>query len=132
ITTMPVVADKTRFGLIAFNDDARVLLKLSDLSGVTSMPGIVADSMTSYGKVFALLRDVIEEDIANLRNDGLRVYRPTVFFLSDGQPTDRGKWEQPYARLVDPGWAHRPNIIAFGIGSADAQIIGRVATLKAY
>ncbi|MFO7281328.1 MAG: VWA domain-containing protein [Thermoanaerobacterales bacterium] len=132
IVTQPVIADKTRFALIGFSTEARELLRLSDLSTVSSMPGIVADGLTAYGRVFSLLRDVIERDVRNLKNDGLRVYRPTVFFLSDGLPTDPDEWPEEHARLVDQSWTYRPNIIAFGIGQADAQTIGQVATLKAY
>src|SRR5690606_36491439 len=132
IVTQPVIADKTRFALIGFSTEARELLRLSDRSTVSSMPGIVADGLTAYGRVFSLLRDVIERDVRNLKNDGLPVYRPTVFFLSDGLPTDPDEWPEEHARLVDQSWTYRPNIIAFGIGQADAQTIGQVATLKAY
>jgi uncharacterized protein YegL len=132
IGTDPVVSDKTRFCVIAFSGTAEVLLPLSELSEVEEMPGLTAKSSTSYGAAFALLRDTIERDVAMLKGDGHMVYRPAVFFLSDGLPTDESSWAQSHQRLTDPGWGLRPNIVAFGIGDTDADTIRRVGTFKAF
>lgn len=132
IGTDPVVADKTRFCLIGFSTTAEVLLPLSDLSDITEMAGLAAKSATNYIGAFTLLRETIDDDIAKLKADGHLVYRPAVFFLSDGQPTDSKPWRAAYARLIDENWAFRPNIIAFGIGAALADIIREIGTFKAF
>jgi len=128
----PVVSDKTRFCVIAFSSDAHVLLPLSELSNVGSIPGLTAGGGTSFGKAFDLLRDTITQDIAKLKADGHQVLRPAVFFLTDGQPTDPQHWPGAHQRLVDPSWAARPNILAFGIGTSDATVIQQVATIRAF
>jgi uncharacterized protein YegL len=132
VGTDPVVADKTRFCIIGFSDSAEVLLPLSELSEVTEISGLTAKSSTSYIAAFKRLRERIEQDVAMLKGDGHLVYRPAVFFLSDGQPTDDVDWTPSYERLTDPGWPPRPNIVAFGIGKADAATIAKVATFKAF
>lgn len=131
IGSNPVVADKTRFCLIGFNNDAQVLLQLADLSTVTSMPGLKAKGGTSYSAAFDLLHDTITNDVRQLKNDGNQVYRPAVFFLSDGQPTD-GNWISAYQRVADPAWPLHPNILAFGFGGVDPQTLQQVATVKAF
>lgn len=50
IGSNPVVADKTRFCLIGFGSDAQVLLPLSDLSAVTSIPALHATGGTNYAR----------------------------------------------------------------------------------
>jgi uncharacterized protein YegL len=130
IGSNPVVADKTRFCLIGFNNDAQVLLPLADLSLVTSMPGLNARGSTSYRAAFDLLHDTITTDITKLKADGHQVYRPAVFFLSDGQPTD--SWVDAYKRVTDPGWGPHPNILAFGFGGVDQTTLQQVATVKAF
>jgi hypothetical protein len=40
IASNPVVADKTRFCIIGFSGSARMVLPLSDLSAITSMPAL--------------------------------------------------------------------------------------------
>src|SRR4051812_29114628 len=115
IGTDPVVADKTRFAIIGFAEDARVLLPLCDLSLQTDMPGFVSRGTTNYGDAFKLLRAEIEKDVTALKADGNLVYRPAVFFISDGQPS-QDDWHEAYEKVIDPKWKFRPNVIAFGIG----------------
>ncbi len=131
IRYQPVVAEKARFSLIGFSTSAHVILPISDLSKVDTMDGVSADGSTSYGSAFTLLRQTIEQDVNMLKADGCKVYRPAVFFMSDGQPTD-SDWEKALAALVDESFPYRPNIVAFGVAGADASIIGKVATLKAF
>ncbi|MBA9002499.1 vWA domain-containing protein [Thermomonospora cellulosilytica] len=127
----PVVADKTRFCLISFSSTAQVLLPLSDLSEVTSMPAMTASGTTSYSAAFTLLRDTIAKDVADLKAAGHQVLRPAVFFLTDGQPTD-GDWGGAYKRLVDPNWGPRPNILAFGFGGVNVGTIQQIATVRGF
>ncbi|MBO3745901.1 VWA domain-containing protein [Streptosporangiaceae bacterium NEAU-GS5] len=128
----PVVADKTRFALISFNHAAQVLLPLSDLSNVTSVPALTAAGGTNYSAAFDLVRDLITQDVAQLKKDGHQVLRPTIFFLTDGQPNDTSEWPAAHQRLTDAGWAPHPNILAFGFGQADATTIQQVATIRGF
>ena len=130
IGSNPVVADKTKFCLIGFNHQAQVLLPLSDLSSVSSIPGLNADGGTDYSSAFDLLYNTIASDVAQLKANGDQVYRPAVFFLSDGQPGD--DWSVAYQRLTDPSWPLHPNILAFGFGSVHATTLQQVATVRAY
>lgn len=127
----PLVSDKCRIGLITFSDTAEELLPLSNLSDVQAMPGCAAKGMTNYGEAFNLLRVVISRDIANLKSQGMQVYRPAVFFITDGEPTD--DWEANYRALTDrAGNKQAPNIIAFGVYGANASVIGKIGTTAAF
>jgi uncharacterized protein YegL len=131
IGSNPVVSDKTRFCLMGFSDVAEVLLPLSDLSTVSSMPSLQPSGGTDYTSAFAALRQTIDTDVAALKAQGHSVYRPAVFFLSDGYPNDNG-WHTTYNALIDPAWKAHPHILAFGFGDADATTIQQVATAKAF
>jgi uncharacterized protein YegL len=130
IGSNPVVADKTKFCLIGFNSQAQVLLPLSDLSSISSIPGLAASGGTNYGSAFDLLYNTIASDVAQLKAQGDQVYRPAVFFLSDGQPGD--DWSFSYQRLTDPSWPLHPNILAFGFGSVHAETLQQIATVRAF
>ena len=130
IGSHPAVADKTKFCLIGFSDSAQVLLPLSDLSAVASIPGLQVVGGTSYSSAFDLLYDTIADDVQRLKANGDQVFRPAVFFLSDGQPGDN--WEASYKRVTDAGWSLHPNVLAFGFGQIDATTLQRVATVKAF
>lgn len=132
IGSNPVVADKTQFAIIGFSDDAQVLLPLSDLSQVAQLPVLQTYGMTSYASAFRLLKTTIDADVARLKAAGNRVYRPVVFFLTDGFPNHGEQWEQAYDALVDKSNPIRPHIVAFGIGSANDSVITAVATFRAF
>ena len=139
ISVNPKVADKAHFGVIGFDNSAAVLLELSDLSDVAEMPELLAEGTTNYTAAFDLLHDTIEKDVRRLKNFRHTVLRPVVFFLSDGMPTaaDGNKdvtssWTAAYDALVSPDFPAHPNIIAFGIGECDAEIVRYVATFKAF
>lgn len=128
ISTNPTIADKTRFCLIGFSDEAKVLQPLVDLSDISELPLLEASGLTSYGAAFRTLSQCIEADVNRLKSEGHEVYRPVVFFLSDGVPTDR--WLGEHKALTNA--RYRPNIIAFGIGEADERTIGAVANFRAF
>jgi uncharacterized protein YegL len=132
VGTDPVVADITRFCLIGFSGEATVLQPLCRPSDVVGLTDLTMQAATSFGEAFRLLRDTIEADVDTLKAAAHQVFRPAVFFLSDGHPTDPATWPAEYERLVDPDFPARPNIIAFGIGDADAATICRIGTFSAY
>lgn len=131
IGTNPVVSDKTRFSIVTFSDSAQVLQPLADLSQIMQLPELHTSGGTNFGAAFRLLRSEIESDVTRLKADGHRVYRPSVFFMSDGQPLD-ADWQQSLDELIDASWPLHPNVIAFGIGDADPQVIGRVGVTQAF
>ena len=123
----PATADKAWVSVISFSDNAEVLVPLTDLQLLASMPGCQTKGGTNYGNAFRKMKQVIDSDVMNLKAQQLKVIKPVVFFMSDGEPTDAG-WKQAHAELTDPSYAFRPHIMSFGIGSADAQTINDVAT----
>jgi uncharacterized protein YegL len=121
----PLVSDKCRIGLITFSDIAEELLPLSNLSDVQAMPGCAAKGMTNYGEAFNLLRVVISRDISNMKAQGIQVYRPAVFFITDGEPTD--DWEANHRALTDKNVnPQAPHI------SANPAVIGKIGTKAAF
>ena len=123
----PAVAEVIRLGIVTFSDVARSVLPLCDLSLVEAVPEVAVQGRTSYAAVFDHLRNVIEDDYTRSRARGDRWYRPAVIFISDGRPTDEpDRWKAALGRLSDPGWKRRPNILAFGFGEADSEVLAYV------
>lgn len=124
IDSSPMLADIVRFGAIDFSDDARVVLRLGDLRNVPTLPKFTARGRTSYAAAFRLLRQEIEKDVAQLRSDNFRVYRPAVFIITDGEPTDDDhELKTAYEELTDPRFQARPNILLFGVGNATKEAL---------
>jgi len=128
IAADPNVDAKTRVSIITFTDDATVLVPLTEMSKLPNMPGVSAKGSTSFGAAFRLLRTTIENDMRDLKNQGLQRIRPVCFFISDGEPTDPATWKSEYNKLVDPSFKFAPVIIAFGVAGATAKTIKEIAT----
>lgn len=127
IATSPLVAEKTRLGIVSFNSEARVLLPASNLADIQVLPHIKANGATYFGNAFKAIRSQLELDVRTLKEDGYKVYRPAIFFFTDGQPNDED-WREHYRSLVDPSFPLHPNIITFGLGAANEQVIGALST----
>ncbi|HTX30634.1 MAG TPA: VWA domain-containing protein [Solirubrobacteraceae bacterium] len=130
VATHVLIGKKVRFGIITFADTAQTRLELSELTEELILPVLAPRGRgTSYASALEAIRQTIPGDIALLKSSGYRVHRPSVFFLSDGQPTEKEQeWQRRLEELKDPAFAQRPNILAFGVGDADAQVIQQVAS----
>jgi len=126
-----MIAAKVRLAVLGFSDDVAVRMPLTDVRAARQLPQLTIRRGTSYQAVFTDLLGRIPYDVSALKNDGYKVHRPAVFFLSDGQPTDGddAAWQDPHRRLIDRGITPvAPNIIACGIGDAEPRTILEVAT----
>jgi uncharacterized protein YegL len=127
-----MAAALSRFSIIGFSDSVFEHLLLADIRTIAALPVLSAHAGTSYESVFRALRPRIESDVRQLQNDQLRVLRPVVFFLTDGEPNPGESWEQALDELCDESFKFRPNVVAVGIGNAVASVILRVATKKEF
>jgi uncharacterized protein YegL len=127
----PILADKVRFALIDFGSDAQVRLPLCDpLDENVTLPSLSIRGMTSFAAAFRLLRTEIESNVRQLKADGFAVHRPAVFFLSDGEPTDReSEWQDAlreltfYDRDAKQGFSMYPNVVPCGVALANPKIM---------
>ncbi|MDH6139166.1 uncharacterized protein YegL [Kitasatospora sp. GP30] len=127
LATNPKVSEFARICVIAFSTDVHEVIPMSDMEQVPSMPEVICGGRTEYGKAFARLRQSIERDVSDLRAQHYSVLRPTVFFLTDGGPTDPN-WQDAFRALVDRSWPRHPHVIAYGFGGAKRDVLERVAT----
>jgi uncharacterized protein YegL len=117
----PILADKVRFSLIDFSDDARTQIPMCDLMSfsASAIPVLQPRNSTSFVAAFKTLRLQIDTDVRQLKADGFKAHRPAVFFVTDGEPTDDPReWQTAFAELTDQNFSSRPNFIPFGVGDA--------------
>lgn len=125
----PILADKVRFSLLDFSDDAQVIIPMCDLMRVQAgdIPDLQARGGTSFVAAFSLLKRQIGIDVAQLRADGHKVHRPATFFLTDGEPTDDDvEWKASFTALTEPMFKERPNFIPFGVAEAKKVILDQL------
>jgi uncharacterized protein YegL len=121
----PLATERVRLSVISFSDTAEVVLPLTRADHIQAPPVLNTQSGTSYGPVLQILRETIAIDVDRLKDDGCRVARPIIFFLTDGQPMDKW-WLVELKALIDS--KYRPTLVAFGVGAADPQVLVQVAS----
>lgn len=127
----PVVDDLVMLSIITFDTNARTIVPLDSPSAIQS-PAISADGGTNYGAAFREFSRAFEQDRARLKGQGVKVYRPCVFFLTDGAPGDQDYFEtfkslfawDPDAKIGNRAF---PYFVPFGIGAAPEDVMRRLA-----
>jgi uncharacterized protein YegL len=126
----PTVGEIARIALISFSDESRVILPLSDLA-YADLPTIEVEGGTNFAAAFRGARTAIDDGLRSLPK-GTPLYRPVVFFMSDGEHQAREDWAGAYEALCDPNWKFRPEVVAFGFGDASRETLQRIATRYAF
>jgi uncharacterized protein YegL len=126
------VGDRVLCSVLGFGEKPEVVQRMLPMDDLVDLPAPGACAGTNFGPVFTYLRDTIDGDVVGLEQHRLRVHRPLVFFLSDGQPTDPVTWPAAFTALCDPAWPRCPRVVAFGVGDADEEALGRIGTFRTY
>ena len=131
IVNDPVVNDLTMLSIITFASTARTIAPLDEPSAII-LPVFIAGGGTNYGAAFHEYHRAFEADRARLKAEGKKVYRPCVFFLSDGAPLD-SDYRQTFDSLLgyDPvthmGNRAYPYVISFGFRDAPEHVMRNLA-----
>ena len=126
----PVVDDLAMLSIITFAVTAHTVVPLS-LQTQISPPTLVPGGLTNFGPAFTEFHRAFEVDRARLKSEGKRIFRPCVFFLTDGEPTD-GDYEQVFRTRFgfDPsskqGNPRYPYVTAFGFREATAETMAGI------
>ncbi|MDR1483838.1 MAG: VWA domain-containing protein [Planctomycetaceae bacterium] len=98
--------------VITFDSCAKMVVPLTELIDF-AMPAFSIKPGTALGAALQLLAERIKRDVKRTTHETKGDYRPIVFLLTDGQPTDT--WEEAAAALknIKPKLA---NIYAIGCG----------------
>ncbi|MFB6932975.1 vWA domain-containing protein [Streptomyces chartreusis] len=130
LLTDPLLADLVYLSVISFNSDTHTVMPLRRTAEIEAVPTFGARGGTNMAKMFRALKAQLISDFSVL-GSVRRWMRPLIFLITDGIPMDEG-WEEAFSDLVAPSNRYRPHVVAFGVGAASQQVIGRVSTLVAY
>ena len=89
-------------------------------------PQLQAEQLTPMGEAINYALDLLENRKADYKNNGIQYYRPWVFLITDGNPTDT--W-QPAAQRVRQGENDKKfSFFAVGVGQGvDMKILSQIA-----
>lgn len=127
----PLTAEFVRLGVDTFGGDAGTVLPLSAVADPsTRLPDLaVRGGGTNYEAAFEQAHESLRSGLGALRSTDsgvrVRIQRPNLFVVTDGQPNRGGPWQPALQRLREEKW--RPNVFAFGFGDVERQVITEIA-----
>jgi uncharacterized protein YegL len=136
--------DELNAGLKAFRDELmrdELAVKRVEISLVTfgpvrkltdfqtpdelRVPRLVAEGDTPMGAAIECAIEMVRDRKATYKHNGISYYRPWIFLISDGEPTD--KWQRA-AEMVRAGEQSKSfAFFAVGVESANFDILSRLA-----
>ena len=83
----PSALEAAYLSIITFSDEAKQVMPLTELSQF-QIPAINAGGTTAMGAALTLLAERIDQEVTKTTVDQKGDWKPVVFLMSDGQPTD--------------------------------------------
>lgn len=117
----PYALETAFLSVITFDSSARQLVPLMEMASF-QVPSISATGTTSLGEALSLLADCIEKEITKTSAEIKGDWKPLVFIMTDGVPTDDWKKGLDKLKKVKTGL-----IVACAAGhSADTSILKQI------
>ena len=122
---VPEALESVALGIVAFDEDAWVVRRLTWIDEEFTLPQFTAQRRTSYARPLAVARELIEHEAHKL---GDRGYPPVLFFITDARPNVESNevWLAARARLLASKL--RPKLVTFGFGQVDEQTLQLLAS----
>lgn len=118
----PYALETAFISVITFNTEAKQVVPLTDLISFQP-PDIVAQGTTSLGAALELVSDKINEEVITTTPDRRGDWKPLIFLMTDGAPTD--DWQRGLEKLKK---LKLGMIVACAAGmNADTDVLKRIS-----
>ena len=119
----PQALETVKISFIEFNSQANVVIPMTDIAQVQE-PSFSAGGGTSLGAALDLLSECIKKDVkkGNTKKEQKGDYKPLVFLLTDGYPTDN--WESALDRFDKNSLNF---IVGCGVPGFDKSVLEKIS-----
>lgn len=117
----PYALETVWLSIITYDSEAKVLVPLTELTAF-QVPALAARGTTALGAGLKLVADCAAREVVKTTATQRGDWRPMVFMMSDGRPTD--DWMTGLSRFRMEKWGI---VIACAVDSADETVLKSVA-----
>lgn len=119
----PLAAKRIELAVVTFGP-ARLHADFASVEDFEPAP-LAATGDTPLGQAIELALDLIEERKSAYRSNGIAYYRPWIFLITDGAPTDA--WKAAAARVHEAEGSRRVMFFAVGVVGADLDVLRAIS-----
>jgi uncharacterized protein YegL len=119
-----LASKRVEIAVVAFNDAVEVVQPFVTADQFEP-PTLAAGGRTSMGGAIAAALDMVDAEKAKYKEFGVTYYRPWIFMITDGAPTD--SVDQASARLKEDERQNRIAFFAVGVAGADVARLKQIA-----
>lgn len=114
---------RVELALLAFGDDVRLEQGFGSVEDMTA-PTLKANGGTPMGSAILKAVELVTERKASYRQVGTDYFRPWIFLITDGQPTDMSPGDETWRKVVEAvhGGEKRGEFLFFGVGVEPADM----------
>lgn len=117
----PQALETAFLSVITFDSSAKEAVPLTDLPSFQA-PNIDATGVTAMGEALSLVADCAKRDVKKASATQKADWRPMVFLMTDGTPTD--DFQKGLTRFKQEKWGA---VVACAVNTADVNLLQQVA-----
>ena len=127
ISSDPYALETMHVGVITFDSEAKEVVPLTEAAQFQP-PTLVASGCTELGAALRLVKQCAERDVKKSTDAGKGDWKPLVFILTDGGPTD--DWQQGLQEFNQYKWG---TVVACAAGAgADDSVLRQITNNVVY
>ena len=115
---------RVELAVVSFGGNVRMLTEFTTVDQFEP-PILHADGLTPLGAAVATGLDLVRARKRVYRHNGIACYRPWVFLLTDGEPSD--PWHAAAAAVRHAETAREAAFFAVGVGEANLDVLGQLS-----
>ncbi|MBL8818184.1 MAG: VWA domain-containing protein [Planctomyces sp.] len=116
----PYALETAYLSVIGFGNSATQLVPLTELSAFQP-PGLSASGTTAFGEALQLVAERASQEVTKSSASVKGDWKPMVFIMTDGQPTD--DWKKALGRFRQEKWGI---VVGCAVDSADTAVLAEV------
>lgn len=120
-----VASKRVEVAVVTFGENVTVLQDFVPVEYFYP-PELIASGMTPMGQAINCALEMLDSRKEVYKASGISYYRPWVFLISDGAPTDYG-WEDAVKRIHEAEDARKLVFFVIGVEPASMEVLNHVA-----
>ena len=117
----PYALETAFLGVITFDSKATEKVPLTELTAF-QVPALTAQGATSLGDALTLVADIASKQLAKTTTTTKGDWKPMVFIMTDGSPTD--DWQKGFTRFKLEKWGV---VVGCAVNKGDASVLKQIA-----